>query len=105
MEKGAESHNNTLSGEPHMNQTDKANLATNSLLLAVNCSAPWLGGYKSVGWRNCELNLKSKIQLGVQAQQPLFLFPAVKLIISWFMGLVLFPVIQDFAFCGCTCVS
>lgn len=68
-----------------MNQNDKANLATNSLLLAVNCLALRMGEYRSTGWGNCELNLKSKIQLGVH-----LLFPEVELITSWFMGLAFF---------------
>lgn len=87
-----------------MNQNDKANLAKNSLLLAVNCSALWMDGYKSISWWKCELNLKSEIHLGVQPVQPHLLFPAAEFITSWFMGLVFFPVIQTFTFCGCTCI-
>lgn len=78
---GSGPHNNTLTGEPHMNQNDKANLAGNSL-----CSAPWMGGNRSTSWGNCELDLKSRIQLGVQPRQPHLLFPAVELITSWVYG-------------------
>ncbi len=53
-----------------------------------------MGGYRSTSWGNCELNLKSEIQLGAQSPQPHLLFPVVELITSWFMGRVFFPVIQ-----------
>lgn len=66
---GSRSQNNTLSIEPRMNQNDRANLATNSLSLAVNGAALWMGGYRSAGWGKCELNSKRKIHLDVHSLQ------------------------------------
>lgn len=63
-----------------MNQNDKANLAENSLLLAET-----LGSAGRTNWVKRELNLKSKIKLGVQPLRLHFLLAVVELIKSWFI--------------------
>lgn len=58
------SRSNMLSSEPHMNQNDKGNLATNSLTLAINGSAPWKTGCGKVpAGKTREWNLRNKTQL------------------------------------------
>lgn len=58
------SRSNTLSSEPHMNQSDKGNLATNSLTPAINGSSPWKTGCGKVpAGKTREWNLRNKTQL------------------------------------------